>query len=260
MYEKIGILIINFFTQIGEVTLLFFSTIKWMFKKPFDKKNITYQMVHIGVDSIPVALITALFTGMVIALQTGLSMETKLKGTSQFIGGIVTVAMTRELAPVLTALIIAGRIGSSIAAEIGTMQVTEQIDALKTLATNPIHYLSVPRFISLTIMLPFLTLIADFIGWLGGAIVSIVELDSTFLTFYYNSQAGFRMGDLFSGLIKSAFFGMIIAIIGCYKGFKAKGGAEGVGKATISSVVTSSMLILISDYFLTTFLNFSLHI
>ncbi len=260
MYIYLGKNILKIITYVGEITKLFLDTIKWMFRKPFNKKGVVYQMIHIGYNSIPVTLITSLFTGMVIALQTGLSMEAKLKGTSQFVGGIVTVAMVRELAPVLTALIMAGRIGSSIAAEIGTMQVTEQIDALKTLATNPIHYLAVPKFIALAVMMPVLTLIADFVGWIGGAAVSIMELNNTLLTFFYNSQAGFRMGDLFSGLIKSSVFGMIIAVIGCYKGFKASGGAEGVGKATISSVVTSSMLILISDYFLTTFLNFTLHI
>ncbi len=260
MYVYLGKSVFNILKSIGEVTRLFLDTFKWMIKKPFDKKGIVHQMIHVGYNSTPVTLITSLFIGMVLALQTGLSLEIKLKGASQFIGGVVTVAMVRELAPVLTAIIMAGRIGSSIAAEIGTMKVTEQIDALRTLATNPIHYLSVPRFIALSIMMPVLTLISDLVGWFGGAIVAILELNNTMLTFFYNSQAGFRMGDLYSGLIKSSVFGMIIAIIGCYKGFKASGGAEGVGKATISSVVTSSMLILVSDYFLTSFLNFTLHI
>lgn len=260
MFLLLGKYVINFFTEIGKISKLTSETFRWMFKKPFDIKMITSQMAHIGFDSIPVTLITSLFTGMVFALQTGLSLEVKLKGTSQFVGGVLILALVRELGPVLTALIISGRIGSSIAAEIGTMKVTEQIDALKTLATNPIHYLSVPRFLALTFMMPALVLIADFVGWIGGGFVSLIELNVPLLTYYYNSQAALRMGDLFSGLIKSSVFGMIIAIIGCYKGFSTEGGAEGVGKSTISSVVTSSMLILISDYFLTSFLNFALKI
>jgi phospholipid/cholesterol/gamma-HCH transport system permease protein len=260
MLVKLGELIINFFTSVGIIFILIGSIFKWMFKKPFDFKNIIKQMVHIGYDSIPVVFIISLFTGMVIALQTGLTLEKAFKGMSQFIGGVVAVSMARELAPVLTALIIAGRIGSSIAAEIGTMQVTEQIDALKTLATNPVHYLAVPRFLALTFMLPCLAMFADFIGWIGGAIVSVIELDTPFLTYYYHSQSTLKMGDIVSGLIKSCFFGMIIAIIGCYKGFNTKGGAEGVGKSTTSAVVLSSILILISDYFLTSFLNFTLKI
>ncbi|MDD5066729.1 MAG: ABC transporter permease [bacterium] len=250
----------KFFNEIGKISQLTRDTFKWMFRKPFDVKNIVSQMVHIGYNSIPVTLITSLFTGMVFALQTGLSLEVKLKGTSQFVGGVLIIALVRELGPVLTALIIAGRIGSSIAAEIGTMKVTEQIDALKTLATNPVHYLSVPRFLALTFMMPALVLMADFIGWIGGGFVSLAELKVPLLTYYYNSQSALRMGDVFSGLIKSSVFGMIIAVIGCHKGFQTEGGAEGVGKSTISSVVTSSMLILISDYFLTSFLNFALKI
>ncbi len=260
MFRFLGRIVLNFFTSLGEITELFISTIKWTFRKPFDLKNIVNQMIHIGYNSLPVIFLTSLFTGMVIALQTGLTLESMFKGMSQFIGGVVSVSMARELAPVLTALIMAGRIGSSIAAELGTMQVTEQIDALKTLGTNPVHYLAVPRLLSLMFMLPVLVMFADIIGWLGGGIVSVVELKTTFLTYYYHSQVSLRMGDILSGLIKSSAFGMIIAVIGCYKGFKTSGGAKGVGESTISSVVTSSILILISDYFLTSFLNYTLHI
>lgn len=260
MFFTIGKNLIIFFTTIGKISKLFYTTLKWIFKKPFDIKNLINQLVHIGYNSIPVVMLTSLFTGMVFALQTGLSLEVSLKGTSTFVGGVLIIALVRELSPVLTALIIAGRIGSSIAAEIGTMQVTEQIDALKTLATNPVQYLSVPRFISLTLMMPALVLLSNFIGWAGGALVSVVELKVPFLTYYYNSQAALRMGDIMSGLIKSSVFGMIIAIVGCYKGFETRGGAEGVGKSTINSVVLSSILILVSDYFLTSFLNFALKI
>ncbi len=260
MFFFLGKNLIILFTEIGKVASLFYNTFKWLFKKPFDIKGIINQMVHIGFDSIPVVMLTSLFTGMVFALQTGLGLEATLKGTSTFVGGVLIIALVRELSPVLTALIIAGRIGSSIAAEIGTMQVTEQIDALKTLATNPVHYLSVPRFIALTFMMPALVLISNFVGWAGGAFVSVAELNIPFLTYYYSSQSALKMGDIMSGLIKSSVFGMIIATIGCYKGFATRGGAEGVGKSTINSVVISSILILVSDYFLTSFLNFALKI
>ncbi len=258
--DATGNIVLNFFAGIGKFTLLVFQTFRWLFVPPFDKKEILNQMVHIGYNSLPVTLITSLFTGMVTAFQTGVTLEKTLKGTSQFMGSVVAISMTRELAPVLTAIILAGRIGSSIAAEIGTMKVTEQIDALKTLATNPVHYLVVPRFISLTIMLPVLTLIADFVGWVGGGVISVFALDIPFQTYYNNSQIALKMSDVWSGLIKSAFFGMIIAFIGCFKGFETEGGAEGVGKATTSAVVTSSILILIVDYFLGVFLNFLFNI
>ncbi|MBU1076112.1 MAG: ABC transporter permease [Spirochaetes bacterium] len=260
MFFFIGKKLLLLLSAVGKISKLFIDTIKWIFKKPFDLKNIISQMVHIGYDSIPVVMLTSLFTGMVFALQTGIGLESTLKGTSTFVGGVLIIALVRELSPVLTALIIAGRIGSSIAAEIGTMQVTEQIDALKTLATNPVQYLSVPRFMALTLMMPVLVILSNFIGWAGGAFVSTFELEIPFLTYFHNSQAALKLGDIMSGLIKASFFGMIIAVIGCYKGFDTRGGAEGVGKSTISSVVISSILILVSDYFLTTFLSFAFNI
>ncbi len=256
--ERFGKTLSYFIHDMGEMVLLSFSINRWMFRKPFDSKLILQQMVKIGYESIPVAVITALFTGMVLALQAGYTLETKIKGVSQFLGSVVTLSLVRELGPVLTAMVIAGRMGSAVAAEIGTMQVTEQIDALYTLAANPVKYLAVPRFLAFTFMLPLLTIFADLVGWGGGLFVSSLKFTSS--TVYVEStRSSLETSDIMGGLIKALFFGAIIAVVSCRQGFATTNGAEGVGKATTNAVVFSFMLILISDYFLTailTLLNF----
>lgn len=256
--ERFGKTLSYFIHDMGEMVILSFRINQWMFRKPFDTKLILQQMVKIGFESIPVAVITALFTGMVLALQAGYTLETKIKGVSQFLGSVVTLSLVRELGPVLTAMVIAGRMGSAVAAEIGTMQVTEQIDALYTLAANPVKYLAVPRFLAFTFMLPLLTIFADLIGWCGGLFVSSLKFTSS--TVYIEStRTSLETSDITGGLIKALFFGAIIAVVSCRQGFATTNGAEGVGKATTNAVVFSFMLILISDYFLTailTLLNF----
>ncbi len=239
------------FEGIGGYGVFFRETVRWMFRPPFDGKNILLQMLEIGYKSIPVTTITLFFTGMVMALQLGRVMDSIISGSSIFIGSGVTISMFRELCPVLTALLLAGRVGSSIAAEIGTMKVTEQIDALRTLSAEPVQYLSVPRFIACTVMTPALTIITDIVGVLGGAFIAFFSLGITVDKYVDNILQYTNLGDFTTGLVKSLFFGMEIAIISCYQGFKTSGGAEGVGKATIQAVVKSSMAILISDYFLT---------
>jgi phospholipid/cholesterol/gamma-HCH transport system permease protein len=218
-----------------------------------DMPLITEQLYAIGVRSLPVVLITALFTGMVLALQASLTLEVKLKGVTQFIGRTVALPFIRELGPVLTGLIVTGRIGSAIAAEIGTMAVTEQIDALKTLATEPLRYLGVPRLIACLTMLPLLTVMADIVGLLGGFVVARLVLGMPAAQYFGDIPQMLVLGDLWNGLGKTFFFGGIIALIACYQGFGTSGGAEGVGKATTNAVVQASILILISDYFLTAF-------
>lgn len=209
------------------------------------------QMVAAGVRSIPVALVTAMFTGMVLALQTGLTLERKMAGISSYLGGMVALSMLRELGPVLTALIVTGRAGSAMAAELGTMRVTEQIDALQTLATNPVKYLVLPRLAAMIAMLPVLTLFADAIGVFGGFLVANFRFEQSWSLYADNALSMVRLDDLFSGLFKSFFFAFIIATVSCHKGFTTAGGAEGVGRSTTSAVVTSSMAILIGDYVLT---------
>lgn len=216
-----------------------------------DGSTVLQQFEQIGTLSLPVVLVTALFTGMVLALQAGLTLEVKLKGVTQFMGRTVALPFVRELGPVLTGLIVTGRIGSAIAAEIGTMAVTEQLDALKTLATPPLRYLGVPRLLACVAMLPILTALAVVVGLLGGYLVAHFMLGLPANTYWLDIPEMVGARDLFSGLGKTVFFGGIIAIVSCYQGFRTQGGAEGVGHATTRAVVWSSILILVSDYFLT---------
>ncbi|MBN2402280.1 MAG: ABC transporter permease [Spirochaetes bacterium] len=249
-------MLIPVFEEIGGHFIFLKETLKWTFRPPFDFKNIIVQMLEIGYKSVPVTSITLFFTGMVMALQIGKAMDKLMTGSSVFIGSAVSISMFRELCPVLTALLLAGRIGSAIAAEIGTMKVTEQIDALVTLRANPIQYLSVPRFIACFVMTPALTILTDIVGILGGAFVAFSVLGITVDKYFENILNYLSLNDFLSGLIKTFFFGIEIAIISCYQGFKTTGGAEGVGKSAIQAVVKSSMVILVSDYFFTYLLQF----
>lgn len=251
MLSNINVNFIGFFTRVGDYCIFFKNVVLWTFRPPFDAKNLVLQMLEIGYKSLPVTTITLFFTGMVMAYQIGSAMDSLMSGSSVFIGSAVTIAMFRELCPVLTALLLAGRVGSSIAAEIGTMKVTEQIDALRTLSANPVQYLAVPRFIACLIMTPALTIITDIVGVLGGAFIAFFSLGITIDKYVDNILSYLELSDFLSGLTKSLFFGIGIAVISCYQGFSTKGGAEGVGKSTIQAVVKSSMFILISDYFLT---------
>ena len=250
-FTAIGESILNLLEEIGSFAIFTFQTIVCIFVPPFDVRNLMHQFKEVGVKSIPVGTVASFFVGMVMALQLGVSMEKKLPGISTVMGGAISIAMVRELAPVMTALLLAGRVGSAIAAEIGTMKVTEQIDALNTLATNPIHYLSVPRFIATLISLPLITVLAIFVGVWGGAIISYVSLDVSFGRFFESALQLVGLNSLFSGVGKTFFFGAEIALMSCYTGFRASGGAEGVGKATIQAVVFSYMLIIVSNYFIT---------
>jgi len=246
----------GFLESIGAHFIFFSETVKWTFRPPFDGKSIINQMLEIGYKSLPVTTITLFFTGMVMAYQIGRAMDTLMSGSSIFIGSAVTIAMFRELCPVLTGLLLAGRVGSSIAAEIGTMKVTEQVDALRTLYAEPVQYLAVPRFVACLVMTPALTVLTDIVGVLGGGFTAYFSLGVTLDKYTSNILQYIRLVDFTTGLGKSIFFGIGIAVISCYQGFNTKGGAEGVGKSTIEAVVKSSMFILISDYFLTYLLNF----
>lgn len=241
----------DFLESLGAHFLLLKETVLWTFRPPFDWNNVINQMMEIGYRSLPVTAITLFFTGMVMALQIGRAMDSLMSGSSIFIGSAVTISMFRELCPVLTALLLAGRVGSAIAAEIGTMKVTEQIDALRTLFAEPVQYLAVPRFLACMIMTPCLTVITDIVGVLGGALIAFFSLGITPDGYFSNILQNIHMGDFLSGLSKSLFFGAEIAVISCYSGFSTSGGAAGVGRSTIQAVVRSSMVVLISDYFLT---------
>lgn len=252
IFEFIGLHIKPFLEEIGRVILLLINTLRWILRPPLDLRNIMKQLLEIGVRSTPVVLITAVFTGMVLALQSYTGF--KRFNAQVLMGTVVALSMTRELGPVLTGLIVSGRAGAAMAAELGTMKVTEQIDALYTMATNPVKYLIVPRFLAGLIMLPALTVLADIIGIIGGYFVGVVILDSNPTVYVRRTIDYLELSDIYNGLIKASFFGMAISLISCYKGFYAEGGAEGVGKATTGAVVISSMTILISDYFLSAWL------
>lgn len=251
-FEMIGGVVEDVLIGIGKLLLLLYSVLKGIFRPPFEIKNTFRQMLEIGVNSLPVVLITAVFTGMVLALQSYTGF--KRFGAEGLVGSVVALSMTRELGPVLTALIVTGRAGAAMAAELGTMRVTEQIDALETLATNPVKYLVVPRFLSGLIMLPALVVITDIIGILGGYFVTVILLNASSRTYMRATWDFLEFQDIYSGLVKAAFFGASFTLISCYKGFYTKGGAEGVGRATTGAVVYSSMTILISDYFLSAWL------
>ena len=250
--EIIGRAVIRFAENLGRILILLFLTVRQLIFPPFEVRNMFKQMLEIGVRSLPVVVITAIFTGMVFALQTFTGF--KRFGAEALVGTVVALSMTRELGPVLTALIVAGRAGAAMAAELGTMRVTEQIDALETLATNPVKYLIVPRFIAGLLMLPALSAVADIIGITGGYFVTVGLFKTSSIVYWKRTWDFLEMSDIYNGLIKSAFFGASIALISCYKGFYTRGGAEGVGKATTGAVVLSSMTILISDYFLSAWL------
>ncbi len=251
-FSWIGEYAIRFVEESGKIMILFSQILSWIFRPPLEGRVILNQMQEVGVRSFPVVMITAAFTGMVLALQSFTGF--KRFGAESMVGTVVALSVTRELGPVLTGLMVSGRVGSAMAAELGTMRVTEQIDALYTLATNPIKYLIVPRFLAAMIMLPILVVFADVIGILGGYLVS-VQILGTNPTLYFRRTWGYLEPiDLYSGLLKAVFFGMIIATISCYQGFSAQGGAEGVGRATTKAVVLSSLTILISNYFITVFL------
>ncbi|MHB8844308.1 MAG: MlaE family ABC transporter permease [Nitrospirota bacterium] len=250
--ELIGKKTLALIREMGAVIVFFGQTLRWTFSSPFYFKNLLKQMEQIGVNSVPVVLTTAISTGMVLALQSYTGF--KRFGAQSLIGAVVSLSMTRELGPVLTGLMVAGRAGASMAAELGTMRVTEQIDALYTLATNPMKYLVVPRFLASTIMMFFLSALGMYIGIAGGYFVGVKVLGTNPVTYMNQSINNTQMEDIWYGLIKSLVFGAVIGLIGCYKGFNTEGGAEGVGKATTGAVVVSCMLILILDYFLSALL------
>jgi phospholipid/cholesterol/gamma-HCH transport system permease protein len=251
IFDSIGGGVFSLLESVGAFAIFAGQTFRYCFVPPFDFRNLLYQMGEIGVKSIPVGVVSSFFVGMVMALQLGGPMEQQIQGISAFMGGGISLAMVRELAPVLTAVLLAGRVGSSIAAEVGTMKVTEQIDALSTLATNPIHYLSVPRFLAALFCIPMITVMAIVVGVLGGALISNLSLDIPYGLYFESARTLVRIKDLVSGVGKTFFFGAEIALISCFSGFRARGGAEGVGQATIQAVVFSFMMIIVSDYFIT---------
>lgn len=242
--EAIGCQTIAILESCGRFAIFLMQSMSALLKRP-NGKHITVQMEKIGVGSLPIVLLTALFTGMVLSIQ--IAHEFIRYGAQSTIGGIVAIAMCRELAPVLTGVVVAGRVGASITAELGSMRVTEQIDALRVMATSPIRYLVVPRLWSGMFMLPILVLFADAIGTIGGYLIATVYYDISGFTFINSIQTYTTIHDFVGGMIKSIVFGAIVALVGCYRGLYCANGAEGVGRATTQSVVTSIILIFMTN-------------
>lgn len=241
----------DFFEELGEVGLLFFKTLKNLFRKPWEKRNFIQQLEEVGVRSLPVVSLTAAFGGLVFGLQTYIGFHRYIGPGSETYGGpIISLGLAKELIPILVGLMVTGRVGSAMAAEIGTMKITEQIDALFSLGADPIRYLVVPRTLASFIMLPCLTIYGDIIGMAAGFFYNVYLMGVNRVLYIRNTLLYMEMWDVFSGLIKASIFGVIIAIIGCWQGLKAEGGAEGVGKATTRTVVIASILILIFNFFL----------
>jgi phospholipid/cholesterol/gamma-HCH transport system permease protein len=252
IFAPIGRVFLAFLAETGRLTLFTFSAISHCVRAPIYWRMLGQQMMRIGYFSLPVVGLTAFFTGGALALQ--IYVGSNRFGVESVVPNIVVLGITRELGPVIAGLMVAGRVAAAIAAELGTMRVTEQIDALTTLSTNPMKYLVVPRLVAAVVTLPLLVLVADAIGVFGGYVVSTQSLGFVGATYIKNTVDFVTNGDVSSGVIKAAVFGFVIALMGCYNGFHSKGGAQGVGAATTNAVVSSSILILAANYFLTSIL------
>ncbi|MDD2671253.1 MAG: ABC transporter permease [Syntrophales bacterium] len=249
LIDNLGKAVLRNVEEAGKILLLFFSVLSWAVRPPLKFKNIMKQMEFVGVKSIFVVVLTGTFTGMVMALQGYHGF--RMFSAESLVGSTVALGMTRELGPVLTSLMVTARAGSAMAAELGSMRVTEQIDALYVMAANPIQHLIVPRIIAGIAMVPILTVVSDFVGIAGGYFVGVHVLQINEGLFLKNITKLVTLNDLYNGLVKAACFGLILSLVGCYKGFNTRGGAEGVGRATTEAVVLASISILVADYFLT---------
>jgi phospholipid/cholesterol/gamma-HCH transport system permease protein len=246
--SDLGGVILDWVVVLGDVTLFFARTLSWIFTRLPRRETLMPNFYQIGVLSLPVVALTGMFIGMVLAVQSHsqfrqMHLETRL-------GAVINMSLVRELGPVLAATMLAGRVGSAMAAELGTMRVTEQIDALSSMGANPIHYLVVPRFLACLILIPMLTIMADFMGVVGGAVYCIYGLGIDSNHYWQNSRDFISTFDLMSGVFKSLFFGAAIALVSCYRGFHCDAGAEGVGRAATSAFVISFVMILVLDFFL----------
>jgi phospholipid/cholesterol/gamma-HCH transport system permease protein len=235
--------------EVQEFSYLSMRALAAVFTRPRFPSEMFLQMDAIGVGSLNIVVLTGLFTGMVLALQTALSLETF--GAKNYIGRVVSLSMIRELGPVLTALMVAGRVGSGIAAELGSMIVTDQINAMRAMGSDPLRKLVVPRLLAGVVMVPMLTIVSDTLGLIGGYVISLIILKIPGGLYFSSATDALSLGDIIGGLIKPVVFGFIIAMVGCYLGLSTSGGTQGVGRSTTQSVVVCSVLILASDFLLT---------
>lgn len=247
--RKLGRPLVKFVSSVGDLSIFIAKSLYHCITPPFYLRFLGNQFMSIGFYSLPVVALTTIFAGMVIALQTYTGFSNF--GAETVVAQVVLIAVTRELAPVFCGLMVAGRIGSAMAAEIGTMRVTEQIDALTTLSTNPFKYLVVPRVFAGILMLPLLVVLGDVLGIYGGYIIGVYKLDFNSANYIKATAEALKMSDVTCGIVKGAVFGFIITLLGCYNGYRSRGGAQGVGEATTNAVVSSSILILIFNYVIT---------
>lgn len=259
-FEKIGWTIQEWISVTVEFLRLFVETIYWIFVGPFRGKPVNSsstfaQMVFMGVHSIIIVCFVTFFTGIVLAMQSAYQLSKM--GATIYVASLVTISICRELGPVLTALVIAGRIGAAITAEIGSMKVNEQLEALDTMAISPVRYLVVPKFLALLLMLPCVTLIGDLAGMLGGYVIGVFNLKINSALYIQTAFKYLTLKDLYTGLSKPFVFAMIISLVGAFQGLRTKGGAVGVGQATTTSVVTSFILIILADCVVTGIYFFS---
>jgi phospholipid/cholesterol/gamma-HCH transport system permease protein len=243
-----GGVLLDCLVQIGDLTLFMSRTFSWLVTRMPRKETLLPNFYQVGVLSLPVIALTGTFIGMVLAVQSFFTF--RQLGLETYLGAVINMTLVRELGPVLAATMLAGRVGSAMAAELGTMRVTEQIDALESMGADPVHYLVVPRFLACLFMIPTLTIMADYMGVVGGSVYSIYVLKIEETHYWHHAEQFVAAFDLFSGIFKSLFFGGAIAIVSCYRGFNCTPGAEGVGKAATASFVWSFVLILIIDLFL----------
>ena len=259
-FEAVGKATRSFVRQSTDIFFLFCQTIYWVFigpfrKKPVSTKNLFAQTVFAGIDSLIIVFFVNFFIGIVLAMQSAYQLEQL--GATIYVAALVAVSMTREIGPVLTSLVIAGRVGAAITAELATMKVTEQIEALETISLNPVRYLVSPRFLALLFMLPCLVILGDLVGMFGGYVVGVNNLGLGSGLYIDTTIQFLTVKDIMTGLLKSAVFGMIIAMIACHQGLSTEGGAEGVGRSTTRSVVTSFILIIMADAVLTAVFYFA---
>jgi phospholipid/cholesterol/gamma-HCH transport system permease protein len=235
--------------EIGGMSVLFWDAVRALSKRPFEFQALVYQIEQMGVRSIGIAAVTAIFTGMVMAVQFAFGLERF--GARDYVGRVIGLSITRELAPALTALVVGSRIGAGMAAELGSMNVTEQIDAIRALGADPVKKLVLPRVLACVILMPVLALFADVLGFTGAMFVSSVQFGTPPEFFYRSGLDSVEMEDFLSGLGKTPFFGVLIAVISCHLGLNTRGGTEGVGRSTTRAVVFTSVAVLLSDFFLT---------
>jgi phospholipid/cholesterol/gamma-HCH transport system permease protein len=253
IFGLIGALVQDAVSGLGDLALFSGRTFSWMFRRRPCSKTLMLSFYQVGVRSVPVVAVTGTFIGMVLAVQSYAQFHQI--GMASRLGAIINISIIRELGPVLAATMLAGRIGSAMAAELGTMRVTEQIDALDCLGVNPIHYLVVPRFLACVFLIPLLTILANFMGVMGGALICTRVFDIDAHHYWTHARNYVGLWDLSMGLIKPMFFGCAIALISCHRGFNSSAGSEGVGKAATEAFVRSFIAILILDFFLAMFLN-----